>query len=273
VLTDYLPGLTDFVSATGGGVYNDGARTVTWNLDSLAAGYGGTRQVTIKVNAPLNSYFTNNCSLTSVETPQTNASKVLKVCFPPGNNPLAKIAVHVKAHPTSCTKNYPTFTYCEAITYTYAGGADIDALPVFFDLIGYTVAECGMTWPEPSWGSGSWTKCKGDLAIGSITHSADQVGPDPATKGVAVAWSTCQNSWWAAPGYVWLVATTPGRICPAPSGNGGAWGVVDCQTNPAHDTVIASFCAGVLGMHGDPPCLLPPGVQPTTWGSIKAMFK
>jgi uncharacterized repeat protein (TIGR01451 family) len=271
VLTDNLPLEGDFVSATGGGVYNSGARTVTWSLDSLAAGAGGSRIVTVTVRAPAGDYVINNCSLTSNEAPQSNAGRTVRVCTPSGGS-LNKIAVHIRAHPTACTKGYPAFANCASVTYTYEGGGDIDAFPVFYDLSGYIVTECGMTWPEAVWGSGSWTLCKGDLSIGSITHSAQNPLQD-ATCGVVIAWSTCQSTLMVAPGFVWLAATTPARICPAPSGNGGAWGIVDCRQDPIYWIAGAAFCAGVLGMAGDDPCPPLTRVQPTTWGSIKAMFK
>jgi hypothetical protein len=36
---------------------------------------------------------------------------------------------------------------------------------------------------------------------------------------------------------------------------------------------MAGFCAGVMGLEGEDPCIPAVAVQPTTWGSIKAMFK
>jgi hypothetical protein len=198
----------------------------------------------------------------------------LSVAVMAGNNPLVKVAVHVKAHPTSCTKSYPTFPTCSSIVYTYAGLGDIDAMPVFFDLTGFIVNEVGLLWPEATWGSASWTKCKGDLAIGSITHSLNDPLQDN-TCGVAIAWSLCQNAYSSAPGFAWLAATTPGRICPGPSGNGGAWGVVDCLPDPGpyYDTPIAGYCAGVGGMLGDNPCIPPVATEQSTWGQIKSVFK
>jgi uncharacterized repeat protein (TIGR01451 family) len=270
MLVDSLPAQTCFESASAGGVYSSGNHTVTWQVDSLAARAGVSRIVTVTVSAPPGSSLTDLWRATSNEAPPSVVSHTLPVCGSIGGSPLAKIAVHVKAHPTACTKGYPTFPNCSAINYTYAGNGDVDALPVFFDLGEYSVVECGLTWPEAAWGSGSWALCKGDLAIGSIAHSADLTGPDSTTQGVVIAWMECQSTWAISPGYVWLAATGPGRICPAPSRNGGAWGVVGCQ--PAYSTPVATFCAGVAGLAGDMPCSSV-GVQPATWGSIKAMFK
>jgi hypothetical protein len=143
-------------------------------------------------------------------------------------------------------------------------------LPVFFDLNAYTVAEASVIWPETTWGSGSWVRCKGDVAVGILQHSADQVAFDPQTRGFAIAWSTCQSGYSVAPGYCWLPAITSARICPASNPATGDMGVVDCASRYAHP--IVTFCAGVMGPEGDSPCQYTT-VQPTTWGSIKAMFK
>jgi hypothetical protein len=194
----------------------------------------------------------------------------------PGQNALNKIAIHVKAHPTSCTKSYPTFPTCTSIVYTWPGLGDIDVMPVNFDLVGYTLVEFGVIWPEAAWGTASFTRCKGDLAIGTIQHSADNPLQDNSC-GVAIAWSTCQNTWSVASGFAWLIPTTPGRICPAPSGNGGAWGTVDCtletEGGPWYQSPIAGYCAGVGGMLGDDPCIPPSATDQSTWGNIKSIFK
>ena len=51
-----------------------------------------------------------------------------------GGNPAHKVAIHVKAHPTSCTKAYPVFTTCSSIVHTWAAQGDLDVMPVFYDL-------------------------------------------------------------------------------------------------------------------------------------------
>jgi hypothetical protein len=194
----------------------------------------------------------------------------LTVAAMAGQNPLNKIAVHVKAHPTSCTKAYPTFALCSSIVYTYAAGGDVDVMPVFFDLTNYTVVECGLIWPEGVWGSGSWVRCKGDVSVGSIAHSADQVAQDPATRGTAIAWSLCQTGFSNAPGYCWLAVTTAGRVCPAPDPPTGDMGVVDC--NSIYEHPVQTYCAGIMGAAGDNPCLTS-AVEQSTWGQIKSVFK
>ena len=120
---------------------------------------------------------------------------VLAVTALAGQNAIGKLAVHVKAHPTSCTKSYPTFTTCQSIVTTWAATGDFDVMPVFFDLTMYTVTETGLLWPEATWGSASWVRCKGDVSVGSINHSVDHPGVTDGSNGTAIAWSTCQVGW------------------------------------------------------------------------------
>jgi len=199
----------------------------------------------------------------------------LTACALAGANPVGKIAVHVKAHPTSCTKSYPTFPTCASIVTTWAAIGDLDVMPIFYDLVQYTVAETGLLWPEGDWGSGSWVKCKGDIAVGVIQHSVDFAGAPVQTNGTAVAWSTCQYSFSVAPGYCWLYATGAGHVCPAPNPPTGDYGTVDCAPDPGpyYDTVSCVGCAGIGGFLGDDPCNLPSATQPSTWGEIKSIFK
>ncbi|MFZ1946399.1 MAG: FlgD immunoglobulin-like domain containing protein [bacterium] len=167
----------------------------------------------------------------------------------PGNNPLVKVAVHTKAHPTSCTKGYPAFTACTGISTTWNGAVDVDVMPVFYDLAEVLVVEFGMTWPV-EWYSMSWVRCKGDLAIGTIKYSGE---------GTAVSWTTCQNSWALAPGYGWLAAGSPGRVNVVANPSTGMYGVVDCQPSPGpfYNTPISVARAGVNGLTGDDPCVSP----------------
>lgn len=195
-----------------------------------------------------------------------------------GDNVAHKVAIHVRAH-GNC-KTAPTgaanmFTSCTEIVTTYAGGGDIDAVPVFFDLAGFKLNELGMSWPEASWGYASWSKCKGDVAVGVIMHSAvPEVPAHTAGKlnGTAIAWSTCQTSWMMAAGFAWMVAADPGMICPVPNPATDMMGVTDCGPLAAYDPPRCAFCAGVLGMVGDDPCL-PTANEPSTWGEIKSIFK
>jgi len=174
-----------------------------------------------------------------------------------GLNPAFKIAVHVKAHPTSCTKGYPTFTTPANIITTFAGTGDIDLMPVFYGLVGFKLNETGLIWPEAAWGSASWIKCKGDVGVGTIMHSADNAAEDPQTRGMAIAWANCQTTWASAPGYAYVIATGPGRVVPAPHPAVNDFGVTDCSADAAYDYPIAIYGSGVGGTAGDAPAADP----------------
>ncbi|MFZ1947634.1 MAG: hypothetical protein WAW06_08810 [bacterium] len=181
-----------------------------------------------------------------------------------GNNPSHKVAVHVKAHPTSCTKGYPAFTACNQIVTTWVPQGDVDVMPVFYDLTEVLVVEFAMTWPV-EWYSMSWIRCKGDLAIGTVKYSGD---------GTAISWMTCQTSWSIAPGAGWLAASGPGMVCIVANPATGMYGVVDCQPSPGPymDPPALVTCAGIAGMVGGDPCAAI-ATEPSTWGQIKSMFK
>ena len=187
-----------------------------------------------------------------------------------GTNPNAKIALHIKAHPTSCTKSYPVITSCSGIVFTWAPIGDLDAMPVFYDLAGFTLVETGLAWPEAAWGTGSWVRCKGDVSVGSITHTAVPANPAETaaqTNGVAIGWSTCQSAAFVLPGFVWLLPTGAGTVTPAPNPATEDYGVVDCSPEPGpyYQYPRAVYAAGIGGATGDNPCLAPAcGVDPAS---------
>ncbi|MFH1218900.1 MAG: hypothetical protein V1694_00400, partial [Candidatus Eisenbacteria bacterium] len=183
-----------------------------------------------------------------------------------GQNLGCKIAIHLKAHPTSCTKLYPAFTDCNMINETWLPIGDFDAMPVFYDLASYTVHEFGLTWPA-EWGSTSWIRCKGDIAVGTILLPGE---------GTAIAWTVCQFGWGLATGAAWLTATGPGYVTPVANPATMQIDVVDCDfvTGPYQDFPILISSGGVGGLAGDDPCRTPPtAVEPSTWGQIKSIFK
>ena len=181
-----------------------------------------------------------------------------------GQNLGCKVAIHLKAHPTSCTKSYPAFATCESIIATRAPLGDLDAMPVFYQLTSYTVHEFGLTWPI-EWGSGSWIRCKGDIAVGGIVYPGE---------GTAIAWTSCQVGWGLATGALWLTATGPGYITPVPNPATMQIDVVDCTPTPGpyQDFPFCFNRGGVGGFIGDDPCL-PTANEPSTWGQIKSMFR
>lgn len=181
-----------------------------------------------------------------------------------GHNVMNKIAIHTKSHPTSCTKSYPSFTNCTQIITTWPGCGDLDVMPIFFDLVEITVTEFGLDWPD-EWGTMSWVRCKGTIAVGGILYPGD---------GTAISWQTCQYAWSQAPGYGWLVAMGPGIVYPIPYFATGDIGVVDCAPSPGpyYDWPAGYYSAGICGYIGDDPCA-PDATVPSTWGAIKTLFE
>jgi hypothetical protein len=184
---------------------------------------------------------------------------VLAVVATAGQNPEAKVAVHVKAHNAkqSCG-TLPVITDCSQISTQY-DGYNFDGFPVFFNLYGATTVEYGLTWPAWTY-SCAFTNCA-DLVIGGIAFPGD---------GITHAWTTCQIQYAVVPGWGWWYADDAGMVCPIPH-PGSHWiGTIDC--NFVEDDPMCIFCAGVFGAIGDDPCA-PTATEPSTWGGIKSMFK
>jgi uncharacterized repeat protein (TIGR01451 family) len=99
-LVDTLPTEVSFVSATGGGTYDAGTHTVTWNIGTLGAGTGPfsvTSVVTVNSDTPLGTIIVNYSTIDSDETPSTTVSEDTKVCEAP---PLIPVYMDIK--PQSC---------------------------------------------------------------------------------------------------------------------------------------------------------------------------
>lgn len=184
---------------------------------------------------------------------------ILSVAATAGQNPNAKVAVHVKAHNAkqNCL-SLPVPADCAGITTTYAG-YNFDGFPVFFDLYGATTIEFGLQWPAWAY-SCAYTNCA-DLVIGGIMWPGDNISH---------AWQTCQMGYAVIGGWGWWYADGPGMICPVPHSESGFLGVIDCEF--AEDVPMCVFCAGVYGELGDDPCE-PTATEASTWGGIKSMFK
>ena len=177
-----------------------------------------------------------------------------------GMNQMGKVAVHVKAHGTSCGQGYPTFTKCTQIVFTWPSTGDVDVIPVVYELYAYTEIKLTLWWP-PEWGTMSWVRCKGDASVGTFHNPYDYVD---------IHWTACQPGWSVAPGYGWLHAATPGMVCPL-----HPCAAVDCAPPPGPytDWLCAGSCCGIGGMVGDDPCRGASATGQSTWGQIKAMFK
>jgi len=174
------------------------------------------------------------------------------------NNPLTKVAIHVRAHNAKLACNYGTIVTCADIVTTEPGFS-VDAFPVFFDLNEYLGCEYAICWPAWNY-SAAWNNCA-DLVIGSITESG---------QGASHTWLGCQPGPVAVPSFLWLYADFAGMICPCPHPISGLCSVLDCAEGI--DDPMCIFCAGVYGNVGDDPCE-PTGTQPSTWSEIKGMFE
>jgi uncharacterized repeat protein (TIGR01451 family) len=259
VMVDHLPGVTSFVSATGGGAYEPGAHTVTWDIGVVPAGASGEAQLVVYVpySAMPGSAVHNQCEIAGLETGTATAAHNSTVCGGPGNV-AGKAAIHVMEHASrTCSKSFPAIASCGDIEYTVPS-CDVDAFPVFFDLMEYQGFDYSLSWPGTY--TCAFTSCS-DLTIGSIVNPGD---------GVSHAWYTCQPGPIAVTGWAWIYEGGPSQICPVAHPEAGAIVIGDCSAGLSQPEVI--FCAGIAGALGDDPCLTT-SIRPTTWGGIKAMYK
>jgi hypothetical protein len=180
-----------------------------------------------------------------------------------GNNPAAKVAVHVRAHSNKagCTVAFDAATATCLDFVTTEASFSADCFPVFYDLVEFLGCEYGLCWPSWTY-SGAFSNCA-DLVIGEIKLPGD---------GASHTWTSCQAGV-AVPSFVWLYADGPGLVCPCPNPETGLISVLDCAEGL--DSPVNIFCAGVYGMEGDDPCDYcdPSATEASTWGGIKGMFE
>ncbi|MFC1799520.1 T9SS type A sorting domain-containing protein [Candidatus Eisenbacteria bacterium] len=157
-----------------------------------------------------------------------------------GNNPSAKVAVHVRPHNAKLACNV-TIAGCEDIVTTEPSFS-FDAFPVFYNLTEYLGVQYGLSWPAWAY-SAAFTSCS-DLVIGAV---------DLPGSGAAHTWTSCQSGV-AVPSFVWIYADAPGTVCPIeyPDSDPPLLAVLDCAENL--DEPCGIFCAGVYGAVGDNPC-------------------
>jgi len=160
-----------------------------------------------------------------------------------GQNPDAKVAVHVMSHEArrNCSNNMPTISDCEDIVATYAGCDDADFFVVFYDLEGYTGFNYSVSWPG-DWSTCSFTSCS-DFVIGGIVSPGDSI---------AQTWADCDSSSVCIAGFGWIGdIETSGYITVGPF-PGANIDIADCSFDV--DTTSAAYRAGVCGATGDDPC-------------------
>jgi hypothetical protein len=163
-----------------------------------------------------------------------------------GVNKAAKVAIHVRDHDAKAGCKASIASCSDIVTTT--PGFNVDAFPVFFNLTEYRGCAYSLTWPDWTY-SAVFTSCS-DLVIGEITL------PGPA-QYAAHAWKECRTGV-CVPGFVWLYADGPGKVCVIEPGDSLlGLSVLDCTEGL--DAPIQSFCAGVYGAEGDDPCSEPGG--------------
>jgi len=171
-----------------------------------------------------------------------------------GDNPYAKVAVHVKAHVAKQTcETLPAISDSSDIETTYAG-SNFDFFPVFFNLTEYLGVEYGVTWPDWTY-TCAFTSCS-DLVIGDIESPGD---------GIAHTWTACKSEAVAIPGWGWLYADSSGMVCIIEHPDADAIHILDCDEGL--DEPIANFCAGVYGATGDDPTVGGRGGAPEGGGN------
>lgn len=191
---------------------------------------------------------------------------ILSTAAAAGNNPDAKVAIHVRVHTAKgdCNTAFDPATGTCLDLVTTVAGFSFDAFPVFFDLTEYKGCAYALTWPD--WASSAAFNNCADFVIGGI------VWPGPASYA-AHTWTECQSGI-CVPAYLWLYADGPGEICALdPDEAELGLEILDCAEG--QDVPVGACCAGVYGASGDDACNCPKynATLPTTWGEIKSFFK
>ena len=184
-------------------------------------------------------------------------------------NQQVKVGLHIEPHEDrSCSKNMPVIDDREDFTnfwlqVTYP--CDFDVFVVIFSFDEIAGVEFGLDWPG-EWGSAWYTFNCADHKIGQIRNPGDWS---------AMTWIECQSGLegqvYLPAAWAWLTATGPGELSIVP-GPSHYTMVASCRADGWQASIVESvFYAGI----GTIPYMGPPQVatEPTTWGSIKAMFR
>ena len=190
VITDVLPEGLDFVSASHGGSYAAGTRTVTWTVGDVAAGAGPfavslATTVTSPYPVSASTPVVNTAAITSTETSATNASSAVYV-----DAPRARLAVQIVA-PVTLVAYDTTLTY--TLSYANVGQAPAPGTTLTLPVpAGWTFVSA-LNGGSHSAGTVTWSL--GTLAAGATgstqvtlrTGPAVYTGSNPTTATTAIA--------------------------------------------------------------------------------------
>jgi hypothetical protein len=202
-------------------------------------------------------------------------------------NGCVKMALHVEAHGThSCaTKSVLTInSFNDIVRNVDSVASGVDAFMVVFDYDSLRVVEYGLTWPA-EWGSASTFCCvPNNVTTGTIINPGD---------GIAIAWTgdpLCRipndrpggntPPFWVT-SYLYFAPTGPGQIVIKDVPAVGLPEVQSCDNeSPVYTCVNHVYFGGVLmtltSLYDGELCsgyCEHPSVEPTTWGSVKSIFR
>jgi hypothetical protein len=179
-----------------------------------------------------------------------------------GWNGNMRVAVHVVSHDPkrTCETDVPPIQSCHDIVTTLEDH-EADCFPVFYTLVEYSACEYGLSWPGSY--SCMFTSCS-DLVIGDIVNPGD---------GISHAWFSCRDDHVAIPGWAWIYEPGEALICVVEHPTSHLISVVDCSSG--RDVPwVEPVCAGIGGAEGSgDPCSGAVSDAPSTWGSIKTLFR
>jgi len=184
-------------------------------------------------------------------------------------NQHVKLGLHIELHQDrSCSKNMPVLADRQDFVNYWASvefPCDFDFFVVLFNFDDTEGVEFGLDWPA-EWGSTWYTFVCADHNFNDISEPGDWT---------AILWNDCQpgddGAAFLISAWAWLTATGPGELEVLPTA-GDRMTVLSCEESGWEETMVESVFYAAIGFL---PYMGPPLVatEPTTWGSIKAMFR
>ena len=166
VVTDPIPGGVSWVSATGGGTYDGGSNTVTWNLGDLtASGAPITFNLTVLIAPTTGGAVTNTASLTSTTNDPNTPNQAIKTTSVTGANvfvtktapatasqgdPVAYTVTVENSGPSTATGVVVTDTLPAGVTYVSSPGGAHNGGAGTNGVVTWTVGTMAKTPPRSS---------------------------------------------------------------------------------------------------------------------------